>query len=597
MKMRLHKLSSEPEAFTPITFHAGINLILGEKVNDGSAQDRKVNAVGKSLSVEFLHFALGRDFTSSRLSRIPDDTLPPDTVVILDFSINEHVLQVRRSLQRPDQPIVFHQGASQTFATMTDALHFLEALLYAGMPADTGPSLRALLSVLMRDERSEFVSILSVLPAEVKASPDVTPHLFLMGLDTARYQALAQAAKALEEQAKLVSALTRDVTENGRRKTKEVAAELNQERVEVAAIEEGLKQLQAEPAYADLEKQINSLEGELAELRAKRKAVAYQLNRILEMPQPEFVDDTDIAIVYNRVKAGLGDLVTKSLEQAKAFKQQIESFQRALLQDESARLKEAHSSLTGRITQLADEHSALMRQLDHRGALQELRVGLTQAVAKQERYTRRSLMLEQLTTEKDKQADLKLERDQALASLRIALKQAKSRQDEIGATINAIHARVMGSSHSSFSIELSDKARKHPIDVDLEIQDDGSHSVGRTKIFIYDAALLFASCTQDRHPGFLLHDNLFDVDQDTLVQCLNYLQEQQDAGADFQYVLTLNREKIEAEERQHLLKLDVTKLCVASLTRSMPFLRKRYQELRKKQMSASVPQEADSEEE
>jgi uncharacterized protein YydD (DUF2326 family) len=69
MMLRLHRLSSEPKLFEPIELFTGINLILGEKWDDGQTQGRKVNGVGKSLSVEFLHFALLRDFTDTISSR------------------------------------------------------------------------------------------------------------------------------------------------------------------------------------------------------------------------------------------------------------------------------------------------------------------------------------------------------------------------------------------------------------------------------------------------------------------------------------------------------------------------------------------------
>ena len=77
----------------------------------------------------------------------------------------------------------------------------------------------------------------------------------------------------------------------------------------------------------------------------------------------------------------------------------------------------------------------------------------------------------------------------------------------------------------------------------------------------------------------LIHDNIFDVDQDTLVQSLNFLAKQEEKFDDFQYVLTLNRDKIENEERRKLIKLDVQKHKIASFTKKEKFLKKNYQEI------------------
>ncbi|MEG2936682.1 MAG: DUF2326 domain-containing protein, partial [Clostridium sp.] len=131
----------------------------------------------------------------------------------------------------------------------------------------------------------------------------------------------------------------------------------------------------------------------------------------------------------------------------------------------------------------------------------------------------------------------------------------------------------------SFSIETVDKSqRKNPIDINMRIFDDGSHSVNRTKVFIYDMALMFNDFTRLRHPRLLVHDNIFDVDQDTLVQCLNYLQKQEEKFQDFQYILTLNRDKIESEEKKNLIKMDIKLHTVAVFTKKKKFLKKDYQE-------------------
>ena len=80
---------------------------------------------------------------------------------------------------------------------------------------------------------------------------------------------------------------------------------------------------------------------------------------------------------------------------------------------------------------------------------------------------------------------------------------------------------------------------------------------------------------------FLVHDNIFDVDQDTLVQCLNYLYKQEEQYQDFQYILTLNRDKIENEERRKVIDMDITAHQVAVFTKEKKFLKKDYQELEK----------------
>ncbi len=143
-----------------------------------------------------------------------------------------------------------------------------------------------------------------------------------------------------------------------------------------------------------------------------------------------------------------------------------------------------------------------------------------------------------------------------------------------------MHEFIMGNAEASFDIETVNKANsKSIIDINLRIEDDGSHSVNRTKVFMYDIALMLDSFTRERHPTFLVHDNIFDVDQDTLVQCLNYLDKAEKDGNEFQYILTLNRDKIESEERRNEIKLDIDKHRVARFDRENTFLKFKYKEV------------------
>lgn len=105
---------------------------------------------------------------------------------------------------------------------------------------------------------------------------------------------------------------------------------------------------------------------------------------------------------------------------------------------------------------------------------------------------------------------------------------------------------------------------------------NGSRSINREKIFIYDLALLLTKELKANHLGFLIHDNIFDVDQDTLVRSLNYLYEHVE-GTDTQYILTLNRDKLSSLDFQQLT-FDFKELEVASFTKMNRFLGVQYQE-------------------
>lgn len=580
MKLRLHQLWSEPRCFEPIRFGPGLNLILGEKSDAGQQQGRKVNGVGKSLSVEFLHFALLRPFEQTRVARIPKERLPTDLTVILDLSINGHELQVRRTVARPDQPTILRNGAPVKFSRLDEATRFLGDLLFEGQASGGFTSFRGLMSLLMRDEESEFSDILRTMPASKNAPSDPLPHLYLLGFDLAPYRKLRETISEIDQHEKALLKLKADLTRRGEIQIRDIAAGLNEEQKSVEVIQHGLSELRAEPAFAEVEQDLNRLETRLGQLRAERKGISFQIDQIRSLPQPEMIDDTDIQIVYDRIRAGLGALVVKSLDQARAFKHEVEKFQGSLLTDERERLEGAERKLTANIRQLSEEHSTLIKQVDRQGSLKELSAGLSVAMHKHQDYYRRRALFTQYKQAEQRKEELRSDRQQALDALRKQRQEHQDVEDAMNHEVALIHERIMGIRRASFTIELNTNAKvKHPLSLDLRIDDDGSHSIERTKVFIYDCALMFSPCTRARHPRFLLHDNIFEVDKDTLVQCLNYLEEQADRGEDFQYILTLNREKIEVEERTRLIKLDVSAATRATLTKATPFLGlPRYQE-------------------
>jgi uncharacterized protein YydD (DUF2326 family) len=153
--LRIHRLASEPECFTPIEFRSGVNLILGERSEEAGNQRRKVNGVGKSVCTDTLHFALGRPFEKTRLSRIPDGVLPSELVITLDLTISGVRLQIRRSLASPNQPVLVDaDGSARTFSRLDEMNGYLGELLFNGKKNAGQVSFRSIMSLLIRDERS-----------------------------------------------------------------------------------------------------------------------------------------------------------------------------------------------------------------------------------------------------------------------------------------------------------------------------------------------------------------------------------------------------------------------------------------------------------
>lgn len=581
MSLRLHQLSSEPAAFTPIVFRDGVNLILGESSPVGK-QAKKVNGVGKSVLVDFLHFALCRDFKDTRVSLIPPGVLPDDLTVLLDLSLHGKKYQIRRKIATPEQVTLIDRtdASSRTFPRLEEATRYLGDKLFASDPLATQTSFRQLLSLLMRDEASGFRNPLNPMSTEKRALPALQPHLYLMGIryDTIhRYEVLKREMKTLITS---INQLEKILTENRTRKISDLPAKLNQEREQVKSIETALAQLKTDPAFKAVESKLIAIESELLQLRAERKRLAWQIEQIRIVPPSERVDTTDMKIVYDRIRAGLGDLVRKSLEQAMSFKAEIEQFQQSLIKEELGILEGKHREVQQQISRLSDTHRTLTQQIDNREVLSELRNGLTAASKQSESYHLLSSQYQMHERQLREKSDLKFQLETQLREVRLLMEEHRAIEKTIEDRIIALHQRIMSSAEASFQIVTADSIRNdRPIDILLRIKDDRSKSIDEAKVFLYDFALLTAPLTPQRHPGFLLHDNILEVDNDTLIQSLNFIDELEESAGNFQYILTLNRDKIEPVEIARQITLDIPDHTVARLTKDQPFLGGNYQEL------------------
>lgn len=581
--IKLQKLYSKPEIFKPIFFESGINLILGEKVSEDKAlthKDKKTNGVGKSMCVEFINFCLLKEESKSRVSQIPLDKISHSTTIKLDLIIGDVKLTISRNLAEPDKPVIDLADNSISFLSIDDATGYLDTLFKRSLVDSTSesPSFRELMGPLIRDERSNFQDIVNCydLKQKVPYADQAKTHLYFFGLDPSSITELKKLNKKIEERAKTYSYLKNKLTEDGKKKIKDIKAELNAVEGELKKAEVSLNKFESDPMFQLNQNALVSLESNIDLLRQRQIVLKTEIRRIELLPKMEHIDLADIEIVFNRFKDGLGGLVVSSLDQVISFKKKIESYQTTLTDN---KLKDLRRELSQSLVDLRDldlKRSQLLSGLDNSGLLKDLKNSFTLYNKRKEEISASITNLANYETAEREIDNLKTKKSNTLSVLNSNLFESSAVIKFFEKTLIGIHEYIMGNSGVSFSIDAV--SGKDIVELDLRIDDDGSHSVDRTKIFIYDTGLMFNEFTMKKHPQFLIHDNIFDVDQDTLVRSLNYLAEQEEKGYEFQYILTLNRDKISMEEQRNEINLDIDKHTRASFTRQEKFLGVSYQE-------------------
>lgn len=578
-RIRLNRLYSESNIFEEISFHDGVNIILGEKYDDNSVKGRKTNGVGKSMSIEFLDFGFLNDYEKSRIAKIPKEVFPLEENVILDLDIGDEAITIKRNRKQADQPVIIREGRTVSFDKLQDAREYLTGLIFPKLNGKKVPSFRNLFSILMRDERSEFTDIIKCHDLTKKIPDDLSAHLFLLGFSLEAYKNTLETIKEIEAVNTVIAKDKKELTQEGKKKISDVKAELNALEDELQKLEDAIESFKTNETFDSMEADLIELEDLLDQLRKRQKALRYDYEKIRKMPKPEQIDDREIELVYNQFKSELGNAVVKSLNEVVGFKNKIEEFQRTLVNQKAKELESQLKSIAEQIRVLDDAYSEKLKVIDKKGVLKNLKVSLKIYEAKKDSISHTKFLFDQYEKNEKKKRMLNLQKTQQLMEIDSEIEQNKEIIDDFINTILEIHESIMGNKECSFSIQTVDKARrKTPVELTLRIYDDGSHSVDRTKVFIYDMALLFNQYTRDRHPLFLVHDNIFDVDQDTLVQCLNYIYKQEEQYQDFQYILTLNRDKIENEEQRKLIQMDIDEHQVAVFTKEKKFLGRNYQE-------------------
>ena len=578
-RVRINKLSSENNNFDEIIFHDGINLILGEKYDDSRIQGRKTNGVGKSMCIEFLDFGFLSDYDKSRIAKIPEDVFPLEEDVILDLTIGSENIVIRRNRKNHEKPVFYRGTKKVQFNKLHDAREYLRELIFGELTSKEVPSVRNLLSILIRDERSEFSDILKCHDLSKRIPDDLTVHLFMLGISLEGYKKVLETIKEIEKTGTVLNKTKRELTENGRKKIADVRAELNALDAELSQLEEAMDAFKTNDAFASMEAELVELENMLEQLRRRQKVLKIEYEKIKALPKPEQVDDSEIELVYNQFKSNLGNAVVKSLNDVVGFKNRVEEFQRSLVNQKAKELRQQIDEISEQIRILDEQYAEKIRIIDKKGVLKNLKTGLRIYESKKEVSAHTQILFEQYDKYDKQRRQQNIKKEQELLDIDNAIAALSEELKSFVMTISDIHEAVMGNRECSFEIKAKQSGQsKTPIEITLRIFDDGSHSVNRTKVFIYDMALMFNEYTQNRHPMFLVHDNIFDVDQDTLVQCLNYAYRKEEHCSGFQYILTLNRDKIENEERRKLITMDVDAHEVATFTKVRKFLKKDYQE-------------------
>lgn len=568
--IRLKKLYTYPEITKPIIFKNGLNFILGER--DGSSN--KTNGVGKSMSIEFINFCLLTRIESSRVSKIPSSILPPETLICLDLVINNNEITILRSTKNADHPeIVTNNGNRVTFDSADNALHYLNDLYYSNNASiNLNPSFRELINPSIRDERSEFKDIVSYFDTKKRIPADHTPTLYMLGFDIALYRLAKITIKEIDKITGIISNLKNSLTHNNTKNLSDVRAQVNSLDGELKKLEDELEELKTFESFDVIEVELVNIDLELNKLRSQSSYLRLSIEKIRSLPEIEKINDEDVIFVYEQFKEGLGKQLKKTFDEVNSFKDKVENFQNYIVNEKLKNLISQHKKVTSNIRTLDNERSRILNVFDKKGIFKDLKQSLAIYHQKSEESSLVRTQLKSFDENCKEKNRLKSVKSNLVTRLDDLIVENDNKIESFNTSISDIHEYIMGNRGCSFDIVTVNKdTYRDVVKFNMTIDYGGSHSVERIKVFIYDMVLLLNEHTKIKHPNFLVHDNIFDVDQDTLFRSLNYLYslENQDS---FQYILTLNSDKFEDQEAIQNLDFNIHDFARAIFTKTNRFI-------------------------
>lgn len=568
--MWVKRLFTDPEIITPIEFNLGVNIVLGESDETSS----KNNGVGKSLCIEFLNFALLKRKSESRVARVPTQNLSPTTFICVDLIIDGAQVTIRRSLAEAEQPRIIFDGRETVYAKVEDATDFLTGILFHRSMAQIG--FREILGPMIRDERSEFKSLVSCFDTKARIPDNYSPHLMLLGIDLELYREIKAIQRELEQIATEEQRIKESVKLIRQKNFDDARSDLNALDEEVEQIRQGIDSFENMPAFDIVKDEILEIEEQMDDLRRLKEILTRRVVSLAPIAvEPEIPID-EIRDFYEQLKAGLGSNIVRELNEVIAFKSKIERFQRHLLDEKTKVLDVEIRDVNKQLNQLDRKYAKLLGVLDQQGQLRNLRQTYASFQAKDDELGQLKSFFgryDQLLLDRQaKKSEIEAEKLLLQASVSAAAEVIRSFEK----TILTIHQFIQGNKKASFEVRVTNK--KQVVEIVLRIDDDGSHSVEREKVFIYDIALMLNDNTRARHPGLLVHDNIFDVDDDTLQRSLEYILTRAPWADEQQYILTLNVDRLE-HCRSAPWFFELEQSVVATFTKGQRFLKSQYQEL------------------
>lgn len=549
----LLKVSANRPNFRTVRFRQGLNIVLGERSTDATAQD-STNALGKSMLIEIIDFCLGANATQG--SGLLVEALK-GWDFSLQFSVGSATITATRGVDRPERIYVrgipedwtpkvsVDEETGQDFYVKRDWTDLLGKYwfgLQLPPPVKFAPSFRSLISYVVRSGDAAYGDPLRYFPTQT--AHDVQVHVaFLLGLaweNACKWEELSErekAAKAFKDAIEkgLIPGLTSNIGE--------LEAERGAVQTQVERGREALQTFKVHPQYEDLERRADALSEDIHattnRLMAGRRKLTLYRKAVREERAPE---DERIEQVWREAGVIFGDSVKATLEQAKAFHANLVSNRQSFLGNEIDRLKREVSDLEDNKRQMLFDRASIMATLQTHGAINEFTLLQQEQNKHEQRLEKLVSQINDIKRIASDRREIRIERATLAKATQLDFDARQEYLDQVRRRFHDVSTALYGTSKPGrLIIDVADRGMKFA----TELEGDESTGVGKMRMFCFDVAVLGLHASTNVWPKFLVHDSvMFDgVDPRQRAHAFEFMAKVcSDLGV--QYICTLNEDMV-----------------------------------------------------
>jgi uncharacterized protein YydD (DUF2326 family) len=550
----IRKITSTLASFKSIEFHASLNVVLAETVEDGKGKTR--NSAGKSSLVELFHFLLASDPGKEAISNDPrliehtfsmtyDTPLGTTTVKRSGHDANRCIIVTGSSAfsaePSVDNDTGVHEFSRERYAAALGATFFKlpfekrERLKYS-------PTFRSLISYLIRREYDGAFQDAESNAKDQRPWDQQVNLSFALGLDW-RIAREFQLVREKERELKVVRKKTRDgtlgfaVDSVGALRTRVIT-----EKSKADALRLQLEHFVVAEAY-------NELTAEAAELKTaiSKNAVANLADRErIEQLERRLNDQENgqppIGELFQELQVTMPEAIVRRFEEVQVFHESVTQNRIQALEGELAAAKHRLEERDNVFKRDDARRGEILSYLRGRGAFEDflnVQRELSRHEARLAELERQLALAQRLEGEK---TALEIERQSLLRRLQVDVEvHSYEYQTAIVAVDECIH-ELYDDRNGQLVVQPTINGPR----IRMEIEGDRGGGISNMEIFCFDIALTRMLCRLGLGPRILVHDShLFDgVDARQVATALEIGRAESELLG-FQYIVTMNSDKWE----------------------------------------------------